>query len=110
LPTADTVKKAPPNDTSKKAVSATIAPPTHDGADLTVSTTCRAKHNRIFKYVTDYQLSKNGKLIAFAVTAPAKQKDSTHQACMFLTLIKTTVKTVSTGRGNYHVISPLMMR
>jgi dipeptidyl aminopeptidase/acylaminoacyl peptidase len=99
LAAADTVKKPLPNDTSKKAVSATIAPPTHEGADLTVSK-LPGKANRTFKYVTDYQLSKNGKLLAFAVTAPAKQKDV--QSGMYVYDIdKNAVKTVSTGRGNY---------
>ena len=103
LAAADTVKKPLPNDTSKKAVSATIAPPTHEGADLTVSK-LPGKANRIFKYVTDYQLSKNGKLMAFAVTAPAKQKDI--QSGMYVYDIdKNAVKTVSTGRGNYRNIT-----
>jgi dipeptidyl aminopeptidase/acylaminoacyl peptidase len=103
LAAADTVKKTLPNDTSKKAVSATIAPPTHEGADLTVSK-LPGKANRIFKYVTDYQLSKNGKLMAFAVTAPAKQKDI--QSGMYVYDIdKNAVKTVSTGRGNYRNIT-----
>ncbi|HMG09676.1 MAG TPA: hypothetical protein VK609_14285, partial [Mucilaginibacter sp.] len=103
LAAADTVKKPLPNDTSKKAVSATIAPPTHEGADLTMNK-LPGKANRTFKYVTDYQLSKNGKLLAFAVTAPAKQKDI--QSGMYVYDIdKNAVKTVSTGRGNYRNIT-----
>ncbi|WP_183560061.1 prolyl oligopeptidase family serine peptidase [Mucilaginibacter sp. SP1R1] len=103
LAAADTLKKPLPNDTSKKAVSNAIAPPTHDGADLTISK-LTGKTSRTFKYVTDYQLSKNGKLLTFAVTAPLKQKDV--QSGMYVYDIENnTVKSVSTGRGNYRNIS-----
>jgi dipeptidyl aminopeptidase/acylaminoacyl peptidase len=99
---ADTVKKPAANDTSKKAVSATIAPPTHNGADLTVGKLTGT--TRLFKYVTDYQLSKNGKLLAFAVTSPTKQKEI--KSGMYVYEVdKNTVKTVNTGRGNYRNIT-----
>jgi len=102
LASADTVKKALPNDTSKKAVSAAIAPSTHEGSDLTVGKVA-GKTTRKFKYVTDYQLSKNGKLLAFAVTAPLKSKDV--QSGMYVYDIdKNNLKTISTGRGNYRNI------
>ncbi|MDN5289353.1 MAG: family peptidase [Mucilaginibacter sp.] len=102
LAIADTIKKPATSDTSKKAVSATIAPPTHTGADLTVGKLTGT--TRIFKYVTDYQLSKNGKLLAFAVTAPAKQKD-TKSGMYVYDIEKNEVKSVSTGRGNYRNIT-----
>jgi hypothetical protein len=57
LAPADTVKKPEVSDTFKKAVATTIAPPTRDGAELTL----RQLHNgksRTFKYVSDYVLSK----------------------------------------------------
>jgi dipeptidyl aminopeptidase/acylaminoacyl peptidase len=102
LASADTVKKALSNDTSKKAVNAAIAPSTHEGSDLTVGR-LPGKTTRTFKYVTDYQLSKNGKLLAFAVITPVKQKDA--QSGMYVYDIdKNTLKTISTGRGNYRSI------
>ncbi|MEN0054607.1 MAG: prolyl oligopeptidase family serine peptidase [Mucilaginibacter sp.] len=99
LASADTVKKPLSTDTSKKAVSATIAPSTHEGSDLTIRK-LSAQTTHTFKYVTDYQLSKNGKLLVFSVTTPTKQKDV--QSGMYVYDIdKNTVKTISTGRGNY---------
>ncbi|HEY9196443.1 MAG TPA: S9 family peptidase, partial [Mucilaginibacter sp.] len=103
LATADTLKKAAASDTSKKAVAATVAPPTHEGADLTVRK-LKTGTERSFKYVTEYQVSKNGKWIAFAVTAPAKQKEITSGLYLFDSE-KNTVKRLSAGRGNYHNIS-----
>lgn len=103
LTAADTLKKPAVNDTSKKAISTTIAPPTHEGADLTVSK-LTGTASRTFKFVTDYQLSKNGKLLAFAVTAPVKQKEIVSGMYVY-DVDKNTVKTISTGRGNYRNIS-----
>jgi hypothetical protein len=103
LATADTIKKPAANDTSKKAVKETIAPATKDGSDLTIKQLA-GKITRTFKYVTDYQLSKNGKLVVFAVTAPAKQKEVTSGMYVF-DVDKNNVKSISTGRGNYHGIT-----
>ena len=103
LAAGDTLKKPASGDTSKKAVSTTIAPPTHEGADLTVKQ-LTGKTTRTFKYVTDYQLSKNGKLLAFAVTAPVKQKEILSGLYVF-DIDKNMVKVISTGRGNYHSIT-----
>ncbi|MDR6943611.1 S9 family peptidase [Mucilaginibacter pocheonensis] len=103
LAAADTIKKPAPNDTSKKAVSNTIAPPIQVGADLMVNK-LTGKTTRTFKYVTDYQLSKNGKLLVFAVTAPVKQKEV--QSGMYVYDIdKDILKAISTGRGNYRNIT-----
>ena len=99
LSPADTVKKPAAGDTSKKAVATTIAPPTGDGADLTVRQLASAGA-RTFKYVTEYQLSKNGKLLAFAVTAPKKSKNIVSGLFVY-DIEKDTLKAVSTGRGNY---------
>lgn len=99
LSPADTLKKPAAGDTSKKAVATTIAPPTRDGAELTVQT-LTDKKKRSFLYVTDYQLTKNGKLLAFAVTAPKKSKNVTSGLFLY-DIEKDTLKTVSTGRGNY---------
>jgi dipeptidyl aminopeptidase/acylaminoacyl peptidase len=103
LTASDTIKKPGPADTSKKAVKETIAPSNHEGSDLTVKQLA-GKITRTFKYVTDYIISKNGKLVAFAVTAPAKQKEVTSGLYVF-DLDKNTVKAISTGRGNYHSIT-----
>jgi dipeptidyl aminopeptidase/acylaminoacyl peptidase len=99
LSPADTVKKPEASDTSKKAIATTIAPPTREGAELFVKQLLNGK-TRGFNYVTEYQLSKNGKWLAFAVTAPKKNK--TVKSGLFLYDIENdTLKTISTGRGNY---------
>ncbi|WP_184543312.1 prolyl oligopeptidase family serine peptidase [Mucilaginibacter sp. FT3.2] len=103
LAVSDTLKKPLPADTSKKAIKETIAPTAHEGADLTIKQLA-GKITRTFKYVTDYQLSKNGKLLAFAVTAPKKQKEITSGLYVF-DVDKNVVKPISTGRGNYHNIA-----
>jgi dipeptidyl aminopeptidase/acylaminoacyl peptidase len=99
LSPADTVKKPEASDTSKKAIATTIAPPTREGAELFVKQLLNGK-TRSFNYVTEYQLSKNGKWLAFSVTAPKKNK--TIKSGLFLYDVeKDTLKTISTGRGNY---------
>lgn len=103
LATADTLKKPAANDTSKKAVTATLAPPTLDGADLTIRK-LKTGPLRTFKYVTEYQVSKNGKWIVFAVTAPVRQKEMASGLYLFDSE-KNSLKRLSTGRGNYHNIS-----
>ncbi|WPV01341.1 prolyl oligopeptidase family serine peptidase [Mucilaginibacter sp. cycad4] len=103
LATADTLKKPAPSDTSKKAIAATVAPPTHEGADLTVRK-LKTGIAQTFNYVTEYQVSKNGKWLTFAVTAPIKQKGTVSGLYLF-DLEKNTLKRLSTGRGNYHNIS-----
>lgn len=103
LAAGDTLKKPASSDTSKKAISTTIAPPTHEGADLTIKQ-LMGKTTRTFKYVTEYQLSKNGKLLAFAITAPIKQKEIVSGLYVF-DIEKNTLKVISTGRGNYHSIT-----
>ena len=99
LSPADTVKKPAPGDTSKKAIATAIAPPVKDGAELTVKQLTNGK-TRSFKYVTEYQFSKNGKLLAFAVTAPKKSKDVKSGLYVY-DIDKDELKAVSTGRGNY---------
>jgi dipeptidyl aminopeptidase/acylaminoacyl peptidase len=103
LASADTIKKPLSTDTSKKAVNATIAPATHDGSDLTINKLGTGT-TRAFKYATDFQISKNGKLLAFAVTAPAKQKDVKSGMYVY-DIDKNILKTISTGRGNYRNIT-----
>jgi dipeptidyl aminopeptidase/acylaminoacyl peptidase len=99
LAPSDTVKRAAAGDTSRRAVAATIAPPTREGADLTVRQLITGKQ-RTFKYVTDYQLSKDGKFLAYAVTAPRRSKD-VQSGVYFYDIDKDAVKAVSSGRGTY---------
>ncbi|SHL88404.1 prolyl oligopeptidase family serine peptidase [Mucilaginibacter sp. OK098] len=99
LSPADTLKKPAAADTSKKAIASTIAPPTREGAELSVKQLLTGK-TRSFQYVTEYQLTKNGKLLAFAVTAPKKSK-RVKSGLYVYDIDKDTLKMVSTGRGNY---------
>ncbi|MGI4729151.1 MAG: prolyl oligopeptidase family serine peptidase [Janthinobacterium lividum] len=99
LASSDTLKKPVASDTTKKAVAQTIAPPTREGADLTVKQLSNNKQ-RTFKYVTDYQLDKSGRMLVFAVTAPRRSKDVKSGLYLY-DVEKDAVKTVSTGRGNY---------
>ncbi|MBD1386908.1 S9 family peptidase [Mucilaginibacter rigui] len=99
LSTADTVKKTETSDTSKKAITTTIAPPVKEGAELTVNQLLKGK-TRSFKYVSDYQLTKNGKWLAFSVTAPKKNK-TVVSGLFIYDIEKDILKTLSTGRGNY---------
>jgi len=103
LSVADTLKKPETSDTSKKAVATTIAPPTKDGAELTVTQLNQGK-SRSFNYVTDYQLTKNGKWLAFTVTAPKKNKIITSGLFLY-DIAADLLKTISTGRGNYKNIT-----
>ncbi len=99
LASGDTLKKPIASDTTKRAVAQTIAPPTREGADLTIKQLISNKQ-RTFKYVTDYQLDKNGKMLVFAVTAPRRSKDVKSGLYLY-DIEKDAVKTVSSGRGNY---------
>ncbi|WP_428329476.1 prolyl oligopeptidase family serine peptidase [Mucilaginibacter sp.] len=99
LSPADTVKKPAASDTSKKAIANTIAPPTRDGAELTLQQLNSGKTHH-FEYVTEYQLTKNGKLLAFAVTAPKKSK-SAKSGLYVYDIDSDSLKMISTGRGNY---------
>ncbi|TFF36686.1 alpha/beta hydrolase family protein [Mucilaginibacter psychrotolerans] len=122
LSPADTVKAPAAGDTSKKAVATTIAPPVKDGAELTLRQLLTGK-TRTFKYVSDYILSKDGKLLAFSVTAPKKPKHANTGEFLYdiekqmpvkpkkskdivsglfvYDIEKDSLKVVSTGRGNY---------
>ncbi len=99
LATSDTLKKPIASDTSKKSVAQTIAPPTREGADLTIKQLLNNKQ-RTFKYVTDYQLDKDGRHLVFAVTAPRKGTNA-KSGLYWYDIEKDMLKTVSAGRGNY---------
>ncbi|AMR33339.1 peptidase S9 [Mucilaginibacter sp. PAMC 26640] len=99
LSPADTIKVPAAGDTSKTAVATTIAPPVKDGAELTLRQLLNGK-SRTFKYVSEYLLSKNGKLLAFSVTAPKNSKTVVSGLFVY-DVDKDSLKAVSTGRGNY---------
>ncbi|MDB5003756.1 MAG: peptidase [Mucilaginibacter sp.] len=81
-----------PADTAK----ATASLP---ASELTVRQMATGK-TRTFKYVNDYQLNKNGTLLAFSVVAPRGAKNV--KAGVFIYDIeKNEIKPISTGRGNY---------
>jgi Tol biopolymer transport system component len=50
--------------------------------------------------VSDYILSKNGKLLAYSVTAPKKSKD-VKSGLFVYDVERDSLKAISTGRGNY---------
>ncbi len=103
LAPSDTVKKPVAGDTSKKAVATTIAAPTREGAKLTVQQLGNDRQ-RSFDYVTDYQLSRDGKWLAFAVTAPRRSKEV--QSGMYLYNVnQDELKQISNGRGTYHALA-----
>ncbi|WP_158827907.1 S9 family peptidase [Mucilaginibacter lacusdianchii] len=103
LAPSDTVKKPAANDTSRRAIATTIAAPTREGADLVVKQLTNGKQ-RTFKYVTEYQLSRNGKELAFAVTAPRRSKDAKSGLYIY-DIEKDAVKEISNGRGTYKNIA-----
>jgi hypothetical protein len=79
------------------------APAASTGAELTVKQLLTGK-SRVFKNVTDYQLSKDGKTLAFAVTAPRRARDV--KAGVFVYNIDLdTLKNISSGRGTYRTIA-----
>lgn len=96
----DTLKKPAAGDTSKKAVANTIAPPTREGDDLTIKQLLNGKQ-RTFGYVTVYQLSKDGKWLAFATTTPKDASKDAKSGLYLYDISKDVLKTLSTGRGNY---------
>ena len=56
---------------------------------------------RTFKYVTDYEISKNGKQLVF--TSPGSKKDNTAKAGVFMfNTEKGTVKTLVNTKGNFN--------
>ena len=97
LSPADSVKKTA--DTSKKAVVATTNPPAREGSLLTIKQLTNGK-SRSFAYVTEYELSKNGKFLAFSVTAPKKSKDIKPGLYVY-DIDKDSLREVSKGRGTY---------
>ncbi|WP_295771511.1 prolyl oligopeptidase family serine peptidase [uncultured Mucilaginibacter sp.] len=104
LAPSDTVRRPAAGDTSRRAVANTIAPPTREGADLTIKQLVNNKQ-RTFKYVTEYQLSKDGKYVAYAVTAPRRNKENVLSGVYLYEIDKDAVKKISTGRGTYKALA-----
>jgi dipeptidyl aminopeptidase/acylaminoacyl peptidase len=94
---ADSAKKTA--DTTKKPVETAKQPSAREGAELTVKQLLSGKA-RAFENVSDYQFSKNGKLLAFTVTAPRKSK-GVKSGLFLYDVDKDTLKAISTGKGAY---------
>ncbi|OJW18115.1 prolyl oligopeptidase family serine peptidase [Mucilaginibacter sp. 44-25] len=98
----DSTKK-PVADTSKKAIANAIAPPVKEGAELTIYQPSAGK-KRVFNYTNEFQLSKNGKWLAFAVTAP-KKNNKVISGLFLYDIANDTLKKISTGKGTYKNIA-----
>ncbi|RZK58072.1 MAG: S9 family peptidase [Pedobacter sp.] len=70
-----------------------------EGTDLVVKNLITGTE-RIFKYVTEYSFSKNGKLLVFASSGSKKDKDAQQGVFLFNTE-KATLKTLVKGKGNF---------
>lgn len=102
LSMVDSTKKVVP-DTSKKAVIPAIAPPVKEGAELTLYQPLLGK-KRVFTHVNEFQLSKNGKWLAFSVTV--NKKNTSVISGMFLyDIANDSLKKISNGTGNYKNIA-----
>lgn len=99
--TADSVKKN--EDTTKKATDSTknsrqVTLKAY--SELTLKQLLTGKW-RSFKYVTEYQLAKNGKFLAFAVKAPKNTKN-VNSGLFLYDVDNDTLKQVTKGNGTYH--------
>ncbi|RZJ81298.1 MAG: S9 family peptidase [Flavobacterium sp.] len=105
-----------PLDTSKKAKPATTAEQKNDtdyffaddepaggaskeGTDLVVKNLVTGTE-KIYKYVTDYTFSKDGKLLVFASSGSKKDKDA-KQGVFLLNTEKGTLKTLVKDKGTF---------
>jgi len=72
-----------------------------EGDDLTLKQLATGKQ-RVFKYVTNYQFNKAGKLLAFVAVAPVRNAPKGAKTGLFVYDIeKDTLKAISTGKGTY---------
>jgi dipeptidyl aminopeptidase/acylaminoacyl peptidase len=95
----DSLKKAPV-DTVKK-ITDRLLEVKKDGAPLTILD-LRTGRTRTFESVTDYQVSKPGNKVAFAVAAPKNNKDKALRSGLFVYDVAAgTVRQLSKGRGVY---------
>ncbi|TPG63803.1 prolyl oligopeptidase family serine peptidase [Hymenobacter nivis] len=95
----DSLKKAPA-DTVKK-ITDRLLQTNKEGAQLTVLNLLTGRR-RTFGAVTDYQVSKPGNKVAFAVAAPKGNKDPEIKSGLFVyDLAANSVRQVSAGKGVY---------
>lgn len=74
-----------------------------EGGDLTIKNLINGKQHT-YKFVTDYQLSKNGKYVSFVVTVPAREKDAKPGVYVY-DVEKDEAKMISNGKGTYHALT-----
>ncbi len=79
------------------------APAATDGGDMTVKDLISGKQHT-YNFVTDYQISKNGKFVLFVVTAPARGKQVTNGVYVY-DVVKDTATVISTGKGTYRSLT-----
>jgi dipeptidyl aminopeptidase/acylaminoacyl peptidase len=79
------------------------APAARDGGDMTVKDLISGKQHT-YKFVTDYTISKNGKFVLFAVTAPARNKQVITGIYVY-DVAKDTASVISTGKGTYRSLT-----
>jgi dipeptidyl aminopeptidase/acylaminoacyl peptidase len=84
-----------------RAGGAAAAPASRDGGDLTIKNFALNGKQHTYKLVTDYALSKNGKLVTFLVVAGPRDKDVKTGVYVY-DVDKDTAKLVSSGKGTYH--------
>ncbi|UOQ53869.1 S9 family peptidase [Hymenobacter cellulosivorans] len=101
LPVKDAAKKAP-TDTIKKLTDQLLETK-KEGAPLTVVNLLTGKTST-FEYVTEFQISKPGNKVGFAVTAPKGNKD-VKSGLYVLDVASGTAKLVSAGKGVYKNIA-----
>jgi len=85
------------------AAGGAAAPAATDGGDMTVKDLISGKQHT-YNFVTDYQISKNGKFVLFVVTAPARSKTVTTGVYVY-DVVKDTANVISTGKGTYRSLT-----
>ncbi|MEE1944073.1 prolyl oligopeptidase family serine peptidase [Pedobacter sp. KR3-3] len=70
-----------------------------EGTDLIVKNLATGQE-RVYKFVSDYSFSKDGKLLVFACTGSKKEKDAP-QGVFLLNTEKGILKTLVKGKGNF---------
>lgn len=76
-----------------------VAGAAKEGTDLIVKNLATGQE-RVYKFVSDYSFSKDGKLLVFACTGSKKEKDAP-QGVFLLNTEKGTLKTLVKGKGNF---------
>jgi len=79
------------------------APASREGGDMTIKNLVDGKQHT-YNFVTDYQISKDGKFVLFVVTAPAKNNKVIPGVYVY-DAAKDTAKAISTGKGTYRSLT-----